>query len=250
MAQFPADMHDSLGHYVYRLVDPRDGSTFYVGRGKGNRVFDHVKGALKTANKGTDDLRQETINAIQSLNLKPIHVIHRHGMSEGEAPLAEAVLIDAYPRLTNIAAGEGSNDYGPANADELAVRYGAEQMEFEQGRKIMVIKIRSSTVEACQRRDGVTELDPVYEAVRSSWVISKRKADQADYVLAIVDGICRGVYVPHVWKKAPTVPGKPQRWEFDGTKACPTTWKRYVKKRLPDRMKKKGLARPDLYEGY
>ena len=29
--------------YVYELVDPRDGSCFYVGSGKKNRMFDHVK---------------------------------------------------------------------------------------------------------------------------------------------------------------------------------------------------------------
>ena len=33
--------------YVYRLIDPRDSSTFYVGKGYGNRVFDHMKAILK-----------------------------------------------------------------------------------------------------------------------------------------------------------------------------------------------------------
>ena len=117
MTEFTAEMHDKLGNYVYRLVDPRDGSTFYVGRGRRNRVFDHVKGAVRTANEKTENLRQETINTILSLDLKPIHVIHRHGMSLREAQLAEAVLIDAYPGLTNIAAGEGSNHAYPVSAD-------------------------------------------------------------------------------------------------------------------------------------
>ena len=31
-----------IGFYVYRLVDPRNGQTFYVGQGKGNCVFQHV----------------------------------------------------------------------------------------------------------------------------------------------------------------------------------------------------------------
>ena len=43
MTEFTPDMHHKLGHYVYRLIDPRDGSTFYVGRGQGNRVFEHIK---------------------------------------------------------------------------------------------------------------------------------------------------------------------------------------------------------------
>ena len=251
MTEFTVEMHNKLDNYVYRLVDPRDGSTFYVGRGHGNRVFDHVKGAVRTADEKTENLRQETINTILSLDLKPIHVIHRHGMSLREAQLAEAVLIDAYPGLTNIAAGKGSNDYGPANAEELVKRYGAKEIEFEQGRKIMVIKIRWSTVEACEPREGIAEHDPVYEAVRSSWTVSERRANQAEHVLAVVEGICRGVYVPEGhWKKAPTPPEKRQRWEFDGRKADPRAWKRYVGNRLPDRMRKKGMALPFLYEGY
>ena len=36
---FPHDVVDKLKHYVYRLIDPRNGETFYVGKGKGDRVF-------------------------------------------------------------------------------------------------------------------------------------------------------------------------------------------------------------------
>lgn len=40
--EFPPGVMEHLGWYVYRLIDPRDGSTFYVGKGKGNRVFAHM----------------------------------------------------------------------------------------------------------------------------------------------------------------------------------------------------------------
>jgi hypothetical protein len=33
--------------YVYDLVDPRDGSTFYVGKGTGSRKSEHVKDAMR-----------------------------------------------------------------------------------------------------------------------------------------------------------------------------------------------------------
>ena len=247
MTEFSADMHGQIRNYVYRLIDPRDGSTFYVGRGTANRVFDHVNDALGSDDQG--NLRLETIRKILGLGLKPMHVIHRHGMSPEEARLAEAVLIDAYPGLTNIMGGESSNDYGPANAEELARRYGASEMQFEPGRKFMIIKTRWSTVETRKPRDGVAGHDVVYEAVRGHWRVSREKADQANYVLAVIEGICRGVYIPAAWK--PSAPsGNPQRWEFDGRKADMATWRRYVGKRLPDRMRKKGMAAPVLYEGY
>ena len=44
---FSVDVANKLGNYVYRLIDPRDFQTFYVGRGVGNRVFQHAKDELK-----------------------------------------------------------------------------------------------------------------------------------------------------------------------------------------------------------
>lgn len=39
---FPPGVALKLKTYVYRLIDPRNGETFYVGKGKGNRVFAHI----------------------------------------------------------------------------------------------------------------------------------------------------------------------------------------------------------------
>ena len=30
---FPPDIAEQLGWYVYRLIDPRNGETFYIGKG-------------------------------------------------------------------------------------------------------------------------------------------------------------------------------------------------------------------------
>jgi len=38
-----------LQHYFYRLIDPRNGSTFYVGRGQGDRIFAHAAGQQKAS---------------------------------------------------------------------------------------------------------------------------------------------------------------------------------------------------------
>ena len=40
---FPAEVARKLKTYVYRLIDPRNGETFYVGKGQGNRVFSHIR---------------------------------------------------------------------------------------------------------------------------------------------------------------------------------------------------------------
>ncbi len=41
---FPSGVAAKLGWYVYRLIDPEDGETFYVGKGTGDRIFHHVRG--------------------------------------------------------------------------------------------------------------------------------------------------------------------------------------------------------------
>ncbi|MDH7791999.1 LEM-3-like GIY-YIG domain-containing protein [Ochrobactrum sp. AN78] len=41
--RFSDAVKNELQAYVYRLIDPRDGKTFYVGKGRGDRVFQHVK---------------------------------------------------------------------------------------------------------------------------------------------------------------------------------------------------------------
>jgi hypothetical protein len=41
---------EKLGYYVYLLIDPRNDKVFYVGKGKGNRVNQHLLGALNKKN--------------------------------------------------------------------------------------------------------------------------------------------------------------------------------------------------------
>jgi hypothetical protein len=44
--EFSNEVASQLNYYVYRLIDPRNGQTFYVGKGKGNRLFHHVQCAI------------------------------------------------------------------------------------------------------------------------------------------------------------------------------------------------------------
>ena len=44
---FTPEVIEQLQYYVYRLIDTRNGQTFYVGKGKGNRLYAHINDALK-----------------------------------------------------------------------------------------------------------------------------------------------------------------------------------------------------------
>lgn len=123
ISEFPAGVIEQLGWYVYRLIDPRDGSTFYVS--KGNRVFAHMRGEVAAADD--DELLSNKLKQLREIRLaglEVIRVIHRHGMvDEKTAYEVEAALIDAYPGLTNIMNGTGSNEFGAAHIKELIATY-------------------------------------------------------------------------------------------------------------------------------
>src|SRR5689334_14389019 len=118
LVMFSQHVAGKLKYYVYRLIDPRNGETFYVGKGMGNRVFAHVKGEMGV----DDDVLTEKLLRIRQIRLdgfEVAHVIHRHGLTEDQALEVEAALIDAYPEVTNQVSGKGSDERGLMHANQI-----------------------------------------------------------------------------------------------------------------------------------
>ena len=126
---FPAEVRDQIKHYVYRLVDPRNGETFYVGKGTNDRVFHHAAGKFSEIDEGATTDKHERINEIRIAGFEVQHIIHRHGMNSHTAKEVEAALIDAYPGLTNLIKGEGV-DRGTRHADEVVRQYKADEFKL------------------------------------------------------------------------------------------------------------------------
>lgn len=187
--EFTNDVCVEIGYYVYRLIDPRNGETFYVGKGKNNRIFEHLKGKA-VFDKISDKIKR--INEIHNVGLKCILVIHRHGLSEQEAFHVESALIDAYPQLTNEVGGYGCTQFGVMTVNDIIGKYALEEIpEVDFNRhQVLIIKVGKSL------KDGLD----LYNATRYAWRINVKKASQADYVLSVDSGgIIRQVFIANEW---------------------------------------------------
>lgn len=235
---FPTDVALKLKTYVYRLIDPRNGETFYIGKGQGNRVFSHIRAE---ENLEGDDLNNKVkrIREIRLAGFEVAHVIHRHGMDEKTAFEVEAALIDAYPGLTNIAGGAGGNEYGAMHAKEIIRRYSDEPAVF-QHKALLIIVNRSATETS------------LYDAIRYAWRISKSNAKRAEVILATVQGLIVGAFVADDWLDAtaanfPGREGVPGHFGFVGREAPAEIIRLYVGKRVPDEYRKPGATNPIRY---
>ena len=240
---FSPEVCEKLGYYVYRLIDPRNGQTFYVGKGKGNRVFAHVECALKNfegenyLNADEDETSEKfkQIREIKSAGLEVIHIIHRHGLSENEAFEVEAALIDCFPGLTNLQSGH-NNDFGANNAETLQQAYSLETYEEPNNIKYIIIKTTPDRI----NNDCNGSL---YDAVRYSWKVSKNRVDKIRYVLGVVNGIVKEIYEVEKWQLA----DNEVRYEFIGHVAPEEIRSIFKDKRIPEKYSKKGSANPIQY---
>ncbi len=240
---FSPEVIEQLQYYVYRLIDPRNGQTFYVGKGKGNRVFAHVSDALKTFNgESYEDSEEDDFSAkiqqirdIRNAGLEVIHVIQRYGLTEKEAFEVESALIDAYGELTNIQSGHAS-DRGVNNAEVLQRELSYEEYE-EPDFKYIIIKINDRVL---QERNN-----DVYETVRSAWKVKLSKINDYKYCLAVLNGVVKNVYLIDSWQ--PDHRDREGRYEFIGSEAPEDIKRLFVNKRIPNKYRKKGMASPVLY---
>jgi hypothetical protein len=235
---FSPEVSRRLRTYVYRLIDPRNGETFYVGKGRGNRVFAHIRAEQDLAGDEIDN-KLKRIREIRLAGFEVAHVIHRHGMDDATALEVEAALMDAYPGLTNVAGGYGTNDFGVMHAQEIVRRYSAPPAVFEH--RALLISVNRSALDRS-----------LYDATRYAWKISRTKAAQAEVILATVQGLIVGAFVADEWLEVtpqnfPGIPDYRPRMGFVGHEAPEPLQRLYVGKRVPDEYRKRGAANPIRY---
>ena len=137
--------------------------------------------------------------------------------------------------------GRASDERGLMHANQIIERYEAKEAVFEH--KAILININRSA----------TEKESVYEAVRYAWKLDPKKAAKAEIVFGVLQGLIIGVFVADKWLAATpanfpgTLADRSGRWGFVGREAPEQIAQSYLRRRLPDSMRKRGAANPVKY---
>jgi hypothetical protein len=250
--EFPVSVAEQIDHYVYLLLDPATDKPFYVGKGVGNRMFQHEHEALSKPQTKSAKLQQ--IRCIAGTGKAVEYIILRHGLTRVEAAEVESAIID-YIGLENLANKQGgyrASKRGLMRVPEIIAQYAAESTEINE--PVILIKVNK----LWQRNISPDRLKDI---TRGDWPLGERR-NKAKYAFAVYRGIIRQVYRidHHQWqrvrvedspvrgKKEQTLAQKAKikdRWRFDGEIAY--NMQHYVGKRIPEKLLTRGARFPIRY---
>ena len=240
MDKFPKIVSTELKYYVYIYSNPITEEIFYVGKGKGNRVFSHL----------TEESETEKVKYLLDLKLKglkPKIEILIHGIEDEETALrVEAAIIDliGINKLTNRQSGWKSATFGRMTLKQIISTYSKQEVQITE--PSILIRINQKF------RYSMSEIE-LYDFTRGQWKVNVEKANNAKFAFAIYEGIIQEVYSVLFWLKA----GKTlntrnekealkDRFEFIGNIAEPEIRNKYKYKSV-EHYFKKGNANPIMY---
>jgi len=190
MTMFKPYVIEQLGWYVYALRDPRSKQIFYIGKGKGNRVFAHAQAANEDDFTASEKI--ETIRSIISAKLDVEAFIVQHAIpTESQAYAIECALLDYSnlilhdTKLTNLVSGHHSDQLGLMSVDNIMSLYDAPKAP-QITEPTMLIRIPLLWTPRMVAED-------LYEATHGWWVVGPRR-EKAKYAFSINRGVIRGVY--------------------------------------------------------
>ncbi len=219
---------EKLGYYIYLYINPLNGSIFYVGKGKGNRVFDHLRDE-------SESQKVSIIREIRAHGEEPQIEILVHGLPDEEtAYCIEAAVIDVIgvQNLANNVRGWRSGYYGRMSVEQLTSLYERESAKIEE--PAILIRINQLY------RYGLSDIE-LYDATRGIWRVGENR-NKAKYAFAVYEGIVREVYKIEHWFPAgttfstrnPNDLDAPDRWEFVGQLAERRIRAKYLLKSVED----------------
>jgi uncharacterized protein len=236
---FSSQVQEKLKYYVYLYVDPRTDTIFYIGKGKGNRAFSHLRDRSESE-------KAKVIDELDKLGREPRIEILKYGLTEMQALLVEGTAIDLLDikKLTNKVRGHGIRHGTRADVGEICSLLDRREAEIDE--PAIVINITRAF------RFGMTPHE-LYDATRVAWVVGNKRL-KAKYAISVYRGVVREVYSIAGWVPGGSTmqsDGKPgsgnkisTRWEFVGKVTEDDVRRKYLGKSVPY---KKGARNPIMY---
>jgi len=218
------EVASQLGFYVYVYSDPRDNKPFYIGKGKGNRVFQHL-------DEMGGSRKVKMINEIRKAGRTPKIDLLRYGLTDSQATLVEACAIDLIGKdnLTNIQGGHETVGFARISSGDAITVLTAETVEVTH---------RSMLITINKRYKSDLSVAELYHSTRGIWKVGERR-NSVDYAMAVYQGIVREVYSIDSWHPAGTTDYDDRdiseykgtgRWEFIGSVAPENISELYIGK--------------------
>lgn len=233
-----------IGSYVYALTDPEH-RIFYVGKGQGNRVFQHIDEVRQLMDRDPDGsliqadpddggdngigLKKLKIAELLNAGKQPGMYIIREGLTDEQALLIEAALISVLDwqlgdSLTNAVAGHGAAHFGLKTVEELEATKGEPfrlaDLNISAAEEVIAINVNR------QWREVVTGMATLLDVSKGSWRLSRTRAGNCRYAVVHANGIVRGVFKLKGW----TGPDAEGRYTFEAEGSAPMEGSQFSQK--------------------
>ena len=219
----PKSVARKIRYYVYLYSDPRNNKVFYVGKGKGQRAFAHLRGKKNSR-------KARIIRQLRRVGLSPRIEILAHGLSDDATALRiETAAIDllGLDKLTNEVRGWESVELGRMPLRQLKAYYAPKPGTItEPAILIRINRLYKHGMSAKQ----------LYDATRGVWKVGPRRV-KAQLAFAIFEGVVQEIYKIRKWEPAGSTRYGTRlqdklrvrgRWEFVGKLASPSLRYRYL----------------------
>lgn len=216
-------------YYVYMLCTEAGEKVkpFYIGKGKGSRVFQHESDAEEVI-KAIEEAREEYLDKEVSDKIKTIienkgeicKYIIKWGLTSQEAFMCESSLINIYNLLypgvlTNIKNGHStekerncrSHTTKAYRIEDFLKEVCIEEVNYEDtelvNKKVMFIQVKDTLknyYKDCSiEKRNINYEDYVYQCTQGYWRYKLETAQKADYVVALQSTVIRGIYPLDKW---------------------------------------------------